>query len=196
MVRPFANTARKFSITETIWTSGLDRNMSETHSLRLMTVPIMTSKARLDTSPLSSSRLTLVDVRYRKNRINHRILFGLEADDVRRGWHRKAIAFLPGQVFGYERWTANRHGTQAWSVVICRAAFGRRLTKISGILPGAELWLHAVGKTQVTRVFAVLDAIRESNVKPENISKNRWRAIHNLIQGHKCPLSLVRSWSC
>lgn len=46
--------------------------------------------------------LTLAIITYRKNRLNHRLLFGAPVTIIRRGWRREFAAFKPGQIFGYE----------------------------------------------------------------------------------------------
>jgi len=155
---------------------------------------IMTAKARVLEVSAHSKNLTLIAESYRKNRRNHRILFGSTVKVVRRGWRRKFAAFEPDQIFGYERWTGNKYGTQNWSILI-----GRTLPEPSGhvaegITPGVDILLHVKGKIQVLRTLAVLDIIRGSSSELGDISPARWRMMHNLIVGGGDPAYLLASW--
>ena len=143
-----------------------------------------------------SERYTLAEVRYRKYRINHRILFGEPERYIRRDWKLRLAAFLPGQVFGYERWMANGYGTQAWSIVVCRATDTDSFTTYPGLFPGADIWLQAVGLTRVKRVFSALDCLRDARLPPENLPERRWRALHLANQQAQDLVPIVERWSC
>jgi hypothetical protein len=155
----------------------------------------MTGKVPSDNSVHCEERLTLALIQYRKNRINYRLLFAQPRHLVRRGWHRRMATFSAGQVFGYERWTANKYGTQSWSIAVCCAAVDRRVTRLPGIQPGADVWLHAPGKTQVKRVFSAIDAMKRVGLSPESVTEYRWRELHNCIVSSGDPASLVASWT-
>ena len=141
--------------------------------------------------------LTVVTEQYRKNRQNHRLLFGMPTRSIRLDWHRKMQVFKPGHVFGYERWSGNRHGTQAWSIVVCRTASGgRSLTRLPGILPGVDVYLHAKGRVQCERVFAMLDGLQSDDIDPSAVSARHWRAVQMAISmGTETP-QFVEGLSC
>ena len=124
-------------------------------------------------------RLTAVILQYRKNRLNHRLVFGTARFIVRRGWRRRLAAFAPDATFGYERWQAGEHGTRDWRLFVCRTSSQGSLTKIPGVLPGAVLLFEARGKTKVKRAF---DAIRREGESLEDLAPHRWRALHNALQ--------------
>lgn len=145
---------------------------------------------------MSVERLTLVIESYRKNRHNHRLLFGDPARTIRRGWRRRMAVFAPGQLFGYERWSANAYGTQHWSIVVCWTCSKAPLTRLPGIVPGADVWLHARGQTRVKRVFAALDALREAELTPEQVPERCWRALHMAVVLNTNPTALVEDWAC
>lgn len=126
-----------------------------------------------------SDNLTAVILSYRKNRHNHRLLFGTPRLRVRRGWRRELAAFATGDVFGYERWQADKYGTQDWSIRVCRASGGGPVAAIPGINPGAEILLEAQGKTRVKRCFAALDELKWSGVCLADWPDFRWRILHN-----------------
>ena len=130
----------------------------------------------------SSDRLTLVTIAYRKKRHNHRLIFGVPVLDIRRDWRRRFVAFEPEQVFGYERWQANQYGTQDWRVFICRARDRSAITRVPGIMPGAEILLSAIGKTQAKRALQAMDHLRIGGLMLPSVPPHRWRTIHNAIQ--------------
>ena len=143
-----------------------------------------------------SARLTALHEHYRKKRYNHRVVFGQPLRRVRRGWHSRYAVFAAGQVFGYERWTANKYGTKAWTLYVGRAVSEGHFTRIPGIKPGADIWLTAKGKTQIKRLFIAIDAMKKANIKPEDVCEHRWRDIQLMLGTNGDPLGVVRSWSC
>lgn len=121
--------------------------------------------------------VTAVILAYRKNRLNHRLLFGAPVETIRRGWHRQLALFQPGQVFGYERWRANQYGTQSWRITVAKAARPGALTLSPGILPGAELWLTVRGKTKVKHALACFDRLNLCHPTFEIIPEHVWREL-------------------
>ena len=161
-----------------------------------MIVPIMTANSLVSRQSRSQRNLTLVAEVYRKKRLNHRILFGTPVKRIRRGWRRKFAAFEPNEIFGYERWVANKYGTQQWSILIGRSLSEGRAGRVEGVTPGADILLFVKGKTQVLRTLAVLDILKDSALSPSDISAARWRALHNLIISGGDPAYLLKSWLC
>ena len=140
--------------------------------------------------------LTVVTERYRKNRLNYRILFGVPTRCVRLDWQRKLQVFRPENLFAYERWEGNKYGTQSWSIVVCRASKnGRSLTRLPGILPGVDLLVHAKGRAQCERVFAWLDALQVVNKSPLSVPMRQWRAVQMALKtGADMPTLVEGSW--
>lgn len=127
--------------------------------------------------------LTTVLIEYRKNRINHRLLFGEPVLTIRRGWRRKLAAFEAGKIFGYERWHANHYGTQDWRIAVCLTVKAGSVTKFPGIIPGAIILLDTSGKTRVKRVLAMLDALKRTSDKSlADIASHEWREHANGIE--------------
>jgi len=145
---------------------------------------------------MTSSAYTVAEVYHRKNRINHRILFGNIERYVRLDWQRRLAVFRPGSVFGYERWLANRYGTQSWSIVVGQATPVGPITRVDGIHPGLDVWSRTVGKTRVKRLFEAIDAMRAAGILPEQLSERRWRALH--LANHQAqPLGpILEGWVC
>ncbi|MGB3456533.1 MAG: DUF2840 domain-containing protein [Litorimonas sp.] len=145
---------------------------------------------------MTTDPYTLVEVHFRKKRINHRVLFGEPDRYVRKDWQRRFAAYRPGQVFGYERWEANGFGTQLWSVAICCAVAQGHCTTLPGIHPGADVWLHASGTTRVRRVLAALDALQAIQFAPESLPERRWRALNLANLQAKNLAQIVEDWLC
>lgn len=143
-----------------------------------------------------SARLTALHEHYRKKRYNHRVVFGEPIRRVRRGWHSQYAVFATGQVFGYERWFADKYGTQDWTFHIGRAATAGRFVRVPGIKPGADIWLSVKGKTQITRLFEAIDAMKKAGFKPEEICEHRWRDIGIMLGPNGDPTAVIRSWTC
>jgi hypothetical protein len=143
-----------------------------------------------------SARLTALHEHYRKKRYNHRVVFGEPLRRVRRGWRSQYAIFAAGQVFGYERWEANKYGTKIWTFTIGRAVSGGHFTRLQGVKPGADIWVVAKGKTQVKRLFTALDEMKNAGFKPENICEHRWRNIGLMLGPNGDPTGVIRSWTC
>jgi len=127
--------------------------------------------------------LTVAIISYRKNRHNHRLLFGAPEMRVRRGWRREIAGFLPGSLFAYERWRGDKYGTQDWRIFICKASVQGRVTAIPGIEPGAILLASAVGKTRVKRLLSAMDELKKTTETDlQNVSEARWRLVGNAIE--------------
>lgn len=131
--------------------------------------------------PQMPDPLTAVILSFRKNRVNNRLLFGTPYDTIRRGWHRHFALFLPGSVFGYERWRANHYGTQDWRLIVAKAVQPGALTHCPGIRPGANIWLDARGATRVRRAFTCLDTLKNQHASLEIVPEHLWRDIHNRL---------------
>ena len=131
---------------------------------------------------MSDNTLTTVIIAYRKNRFNHRLIFGEPALKIRRGWRREFAAFTPGRIFGYERWRANKYGTQDWRLFVCEAVNGGAITRLPGIHPGARLLASASGKSRVTRLFTAFDDLKNAYGALDLTPPERWRVVANEIE--------------
>lgn len=133
---------------------------------------------------IMADNLTLVSIAWRKRRRNHRLLFGTPYRLIRLDWRRRLAAFNPGQTFGYERWQANRYGTQTWQIFVARtSATGERVSDIPGIRPGADLLFSAYGKTASKRALKLFDHLSETAAL-ETLSECEWRQIGVLFGTH------------
>ena len=108
-----------------------------------------------------TGKYTLTSIAWRKRKRNHRLLFGTPDRSVRLGWHNRLAAFLPDQIFGYERWRANKYGTIEWQIFILQAQkSGQPVSQIPGVFPGACVLASAHGKPNAKRMLSALDGLR------------------------------------
>ncbi len=139
---------------------------------------------------------TAVILAYRKNRLNNRLIFGRPEHEIRRGWHRKLAVFRAGNIFAYERWRGDKYGTQDWSLLVCETVSGGNFTQIPGVIPGANLLLHARGKTKVKRTLKCFDALKQTHSKLESVPISVWRDLHHrLLAGQKAP-EIIDHFAC
>lgn len=134
-----------------------------------------------------SDEYTLVQLAWRKRRRNHRILFGAPVRQVRLDWQRSFAVFKPGDIFGYERWEANKYGTQHWSISILQA--GRRgedLTVCNGVRPGAIRLLNRSGKDACKALLFLFDQLRLDGPL-ERLRPIDWQVFSHRIEGGSSP---------
>ena len=121
--------------------------------------------------------LTTVSVSWRKNKRNHRLLFGTPQRWVRLDWRRRLAVFETGQIFGYERWATGRYGTVHWSVHVLQAGgAGEQLTAVTGVRPGARILLSGYGKDRAMRALSELEKLGDPNVL-ESVDSERWHVL-------------------
>lgn len=125
--------------------------------------------------------LTVVQIVYRRKRVNHRIRFGAPAAEARLDWRRKLVAFAPGSVFGYIRWRANRFGTQDWRLFVLRTVSDGTLAAIPGVMPGADILLATRGVARTKRALITLDALENDTASLASVSPTYWRQLHNRL---------------
>lgn len=125
--------------------------------------------------------LTAVQIAYRKNRVNHRLRFGVPHIEARLDWRRKLVAFAPGAVFGYIRWRANRFGTQDWRLFVLRSVESGALATIPGVIPGADILLATRGSTRTQRALDQLDTLEQGAGGLSQVTDAYWRHLHNRL---------------
>ncbi|GAB5458323.1 MAG: DUF2840 domain-containing protein [Henriciella sp.] len=124
-----------------------------------------------------SDEVTLVLLSWRKRRINYRLLFGEPMRIIRLDWQRRLAAFLPGSIFGYERWEGNKYGTQSWMIYVAQAKPPAcSVSAISGIKPGAELLTVQSGKP-ACKAFLKLKSEAHKRGMLGQIQPSDWRVL-------------------
>lgn len=134
---------------------------------------------------LMSDDLTIVYLVWRKRRRNYRILFGNPERFVRLDWQRSLAAFKPGQIFGYERWQANKFGTQHWSIHVLEAGQpGDHISTTAGVKPGAIMLAKREGKSACKGLLNGIDQLRAENVL-NDLTATKWRLVNSDIYNHE-----------
>lgn len=122
--------------------------------------------------------------------VNDRLRFGEPQFYLRRDRRRSIAGFEQNQIFAYVRWRVGDFGTREWSLFVCRSGGpNEQLQKIRGIRPGAEILLSVFGKTKVTKILALIDALEAKNIQPSKIPASYWRVVSNTIQVGKSPIT-------
>jgi hypothetical protein len=119
---------------------------------------------------------------HRKNRINHRLLFGEPTRTIRLDWQRSLAVFQPDQVFGYIRWRGNKHGTQTWRLYVLQTVEIGAMTSVPGVHPGAGILLEASGTVAVKAVFQVIDDHERAGLTAAHFSPCYWRHVHTMVR--------------
>ncbi|BCH21612.1 DUF2840 domain-containing protein [Mesorhizobium sp. L-8-3] len=139
----------------------------------------MTADIRIAGRPAD---LTLVELTWRKRKIEHRIRFGRIAEEHRLDRHRRVVAFSPGSIFAFVRWAGNEYGTVISRIDIVRAvAAGEPLQTLPFVRPGGDILLRLVGWRHVEMVLQAIDAIEALGVDPAEVSPEHWRHVANRI---------------
>ena len=132
-----------------------------------------------------SDDFTLVFIAWSKKRRNHRLIFGRPAKHIRLDWQRSLAAFKPGDIFAYERWEANKYGTQHWSINVLQAgAEGEQFLKLPGVKPGAHILARRQGVEACKAFFTIFDTLRTNSVL-EAITPSDWHRI-----GHRLSVDI------
>lgn len=143
---------------------------------------------------LMSDKLTLVMQAWRKRRRNYRLLFGTPHREVRLNWQRKIAAFQPGSIFAYERWEADKYGTQHWSIQILQAALpGDAITRVHGINPGAKILATQSGRTNCKSLLSLFDEFGMRGLIGQ-VQPCDWPRLSHQLQSGQCPEQIVDDW--
>jgi len=103
------------------------------------------------------------------------------------------VAFAPGSIFAFVRWTANDFGTIASRVDILRAVgAGKRYSTVAYVRPGADILLTAIGWPKVERVLQVIDAVEAISIDPIEVAPEYWRHVHSRLAARENPRSYTR----
>lgn len=90
--------------------------------------------------------------------------------------------FLPGAMFCRIRWHANDYGTIRWQLMVMQACTPLDAAqRVTGVVPGARLLLHAEGEPAVRAVLTQLDGIEALGIAPADVSPAYWRTLGNRL---------------
>ncbi|MEI9413068.1 DUF2840 domain-containing protein [Mesorhizobium salmacidum] len=139
------------------------------------------------------SELTYVELLWLKKRIENYIRFGKSVENRIIDKSRRVVAFAPGSIFGFVRWTANDFGTIASRMDILRAVGpGKRCSTIAYVRPGADILLTAITWPKVERVLEIIDAVEALGIDPMDASPEYWRHVHSRLVARESPRPYTR----
>lgn len=136
----------------------------------------------MDASDDALFGLTTVELTFIQKRVEHWLRFGQPVSDKVLDKRRRLVAFAPGSVFGFIRWTANDYGTVVSCFDIVRVVEpGAAFQTVPFVRPGGELLLDVSGWPKVRRVLEEIDAIEELGLHPADICPDHWRVLNGRI---------------
>ncbi|MAX75069.1 MAG: glycosidase [Nioella sp.] len=145
--------------------------------------PIRSEPRQVDAQTIGrESDLTLVELTWKEGQIEQWIRFGYPVWEERVDHHRRRFGFVPGAIFGVNRWAANAYGTVLSRFDILQAAKpGTPMQTLSFLRPGGTLLLSTHGWPKVERVLQAIDAIEALGIDPADASPDYWRHLHNRL---------------
>ncbi|WP_027168843.1 DUF2840 domain-containing protein [Mesorhizobium sp. WSM3224] len=139
------------------------------------------------------SDLTHVELLWLKKRIENYIRFGKTVENRIIDKSRRVVAFAPGSIFAFVRWTANDFGTIASRIDILRAVgTGKRCSTIAYVRPGADIFLTAIGWPKVERVLEIIDAVEALDIDAAHVPPEYWRHVHSRLAARESPRPYTR----
>ena len=139
----------------------------------------MSTLQRPDTFPADA---TVVELTWRKDRIEHWIRFGDVIAEQRIGREKRVVGFAPGSLFAFVRWAANDYGTVISRIDIVRAVRkGEACQTLPFVRPGGDILLKLHGWPKVETVLFAIDAIEALGIKPAEVSPDHWRHLHHRL---------------
>nr|WP_321982673.1 DUF2840 domain-containing protein [uncultured Cohaesibacter sp.] len=132
--------------------------------------------------------LTLVDLTFEKNRIEHWICFGRKSYEKILDPYRSIVGFKPGAVFAFVRWASNGYGTQVSRIDIIKAVGkGDACQTVPCIRPGGIILLRLNGWSKVQRALTAIDMVEAIGINPADASPDHWRQVHNRLKAGEDP---------
>ena len=130
----------------------------------------------------TASALTEVEVTWIEKRYEQWIRFGRIAADTIINRRTRVIAFRPGAVFAFVRWSSNDYGTIHSCIdIVTAVAPVEAYTTLPFVRPGADILLHIEGWPKVAQVLQAIDAVEAAGVDPCDASPDHWRHVGNRL---------------
>lgn len=132
--------------------------------------------------------LTWVELVWVEGRIERWIRFGQPVEDRILDRRTRLVAFAPGTLFGFVRWSREPGGAVASRIDVLRAVpRGRALSTIPGVTPGADSLLRLLGWPVVKRALDAIDAVEAQGFDPTAVAPDWWRHVHNRLIAGETP---------
>jgi hypothetical protein len=140
------------------------------------------------------SDLTEVELLWLKKRIENWIRFGRIAEERVVDRSRRIVAFRPGSIFCFVRWTASDFGTIVSRIDILRAVKpGERYSTLPYVRPGGESLLRLSGWPKVEKALQAIDIVEALGIDPADAAPDHWRHVHNRLSVNEKPRPYTRS---
>jgi hypothetical protein len=129
--------------------------------------------------------ITLVELTFQKQKIEHWIRFGHKSYEQILDRRRSIVGFAPESIFAFVRWAAGEHGTIISRIDIVRAVRrGEPFQTLPFVRPGGDILLRLDSWPKVERALQAIDAVEALGLDPADVSPEHWRHVHNrLIAG-------------
>jgi hypothetical protein len=117
-----------------------------------------------------------------EGRHEHWIRFGRIAAEQILSRATRVVAFRPGAVFAYVRWTSNDFGTIRSNIAIAVAvAPGESCATLPFVRPGAEILARIDGWPKVQKALEAIDAVEAIGIDACDAAPDHWRHVGNRI---------------
>ncbi|KAB2756648.1 DUF2840 domain-containing protein [Brucella anthropi] len=126
--------------------------------------------------------LTLVDLTFQKQQIEHWIRFGRKSYEQILDRSRSVVGFAPDSIFAFVRWAKGEHGTILSRIDILRAIRREEpFQTLPLVRPGGEILLRLNGWAKVQQALAAIDAVDGLGIDPADAAPDHWRHVHNRL---------------
>ncbi|WP_316176344.1 DUF2840 domain-containing protein [Bradyrhizobium sp. SZCCHNRI1073] len=134
------------------------------------------------------SELTRVQLLWLQGKIENRIRFGRTVRELRLDHYRREVAFTPGSVFAFVRWSSNDYGTVLSRINVLQAVGpGEACATVPFVAPGAAILLQVFGWPKVERVLQQIDAIEALGINPADVAPDYWWHVQNRMAAGQPP---------
>ncbi|MGJ4906049.1 DUF2840 domain-containing protein [Bradyrhizobium sp. HKCCYLS2058] len=134
------------------------------------------------------SELTRVQLLWLQGKIENRIRFGRTVRELRLDQYRREVAFTPGSIFAFVRWSSNDYGTVLSRINVLQAVGpGEACATVPFVAPGAAILLQVFGWPKVERVLKQIDAIEALGIDPADVAPDHWWHVQNRMAAGQPP---------
>lgn len=118
-----------------------------------------------------------------RDRINHRMRFGVPKERIKLDKYRQIVVIGTAQTVGYFRWKANEFGTQDWRFYVFSTAPKGKLTRIPGVYPAVQCHYFVNGPVAIRRALRAIDMLELVSNRPlDALPPSYWLTFADRIQ--------------
>lgn len=132
--------------------------------------------------PPSGEAFTEVDLTSIEGRHEKWIRFGRVAAERISSRATRVVAFRPGAIFAFVRWTSNDFGTIHSTIAIAAAvAPGAPCSTLPFVRPGGDILVRIDGWPKVQQALAAIDAAEAAGIDACDAAPDHWRHVGSRI---------------